>query len=76
MDPRYIDLARNLVSHSTSVKSGERVLIHSFDIPEEMTIALIRAVKEKEVSPLHKFNQLEWTGSPCWESPKSNLRLV
>ena len=38
MDPRYIDLARNLVSHSTNVKSGERVLIHSFDIPEEMTI--------------------------------------
>jgi aminopeptidase len=56
MDPRYIDLARNLVSHSTSVKSGERVLIHSFDIPEEMTIALIRAVKERGGQP---FTQIQ-----------------
>ena len=48
MDPRYLTLARNLVSHSTKIERGENVLIHSFDIPEEMSIALIRAVKEKE----------------------------
>ena len=47
MDPRYLTLARNLVSHSTKIERGENVLVHSFDIPEEMSIALIRAVKEK-----------------------------
>ena len=40
MDPRYFALARNLVTHSTHIEKGENVLIHSFDIPEEMTIAL------------------------------------
>ena len=47
MDPRYLTLARNLVSHSTKIERGENVLVHSFDIPEEMSIALIRAIKEK-----------------------------
>lgn len=46
MDPRYIKLARNLVSHSTKIEKGDKVLIHSFDIPQQMSIALIRAVKE------------------------------
>jgi len=46
MEPRYIKLARNLVSHSTKIEKGDKVLIHSFDIPQQMSIALIRAVKE------------------------------
>ena len=39
MDPRYIALARNLVSHSTNLQTGEKVLVHAFDIPEKMTLA-------------------------------------
>ena len=56
MDPRYFALARNLVTHSTHIEKGENVLIHSFDIPEEMTIALIRAVKEKGG---HPYSQIQ-----------------
>ena len=47
MDPRYINLARNLTSHSTNIQPNESVLIHAFDIPDEMTLALIRAVRER-----------------------------
>ena len=56
MDPRYFALARNLVTHSTHIEKGENVLIHSFDIPEEMTIALIRAVKEIGA---HPYSQIQ-----------------
>ena len=56
MDPRYLSLARNLVSHSTKVQEGENVLLHSFDVPEAMSIALVRAVKEKGA---HPFSQIQ-----------------
>ena len=46
-DLRYGQLARQLVRFSTQVKRGERVLIESFDIPAAMTVALIRAVRER-----------------------------
>ena len=51
MDPRYKALANNLVTHSTNIQPGEKVLLHSFDIPERMTLALIRAVRERNAIP-------------------------
>ena len=56
MDPRYITLANNLVSHSVDLQPGENAMIHAFDIPEEMTLALVRAVKAKKA---HPFVQLQ-----------------
>lgn len=44
-DPRYDLLAKNLVSFSVSLKRGERVLCDMFDVPDEMTVALVRAVR-------------------------------
>ena len=46
MDIRYEKLAETLVFHSTKLNVGEKVLIHSIDTPREMTLALIRAVRE------------------------------
>ena len=37
MDPRYKALANNLVTHSTNIQPGEKVLLHSFDIRENDT---------------------------------------
>ena len=51
MDPRFTTLARNLTSHSTSLQVGEKVLLHVFDVPEKMTLALIRAVRERGAIP-------------------------
>ncbi len=45
MDPRYTKLADLLVRHSTKLKKDEHVLIESFEIPVEMTIALVRAAR-------------------------------
>ncbi|NBU65364.1 MAG: aminopeptidase, partial [Chloroflexia bacterium] len=45
-DPRIAKLAQLLVQHSMRVAPDEKVLIESFDIPTEMTVALIRAVAE------------------------------
>ncbi len=51
-DPRYDHLAKNLVSFSTALKPGEKVLLDMFDIPDEMTVALIRAVRAAKAIPL------------------------
>jgi aminopeptidase len=50
-DPRYDDLAKVLVSHSTKLKKGERVLIDVAETPEEFVIALIRAVRAVKAEP-------------------------
>lgn len=50
-DPRFDKLAKLLVGHSTKLKPGEKVLIDSYDIPAEMTIALIRAVRAAKAVP-------------------------
>jgi aminopeptidase len=51
-DPRFNVLAKNLVSFSTSLKPGESVLLDMFDVPDEMTVALIRATRKIGAIPL------------------------
>ena len=50
-DPRFDLLAKNLVAFSTALKRGERVLLDMFDVPDEMTVALIRAVRAAGAVP-------------------------
>src|SRR5881392_1180882 len=45
-DARFDKLAKLLVEYSTRLKRNENVLIEAFDVPDEMTIALIRAVRK------------------------------
>ena len=51
-DPRFDKLSKLLVSHSMKMQPGEKVLIEAFDIPEEMTIALVREVAAAGGIPL------------------------
>jgi aminopeptidase len=44
-DERFDKLAKLLVEHSIRLKRNETVLIEAFDIPDEMTAALIRAAR-------------------------------
>lgn len=44
-DPREKKLAELLISFSVNLKSGEHVLIESFDVPDSITIELIRAAR-------------------------------
>jgi len=50
-DPRLDKLAKLLTTFSTSLKKGDKVLIDAYDIPAEMTTALIRAVRELKAIP-------------------------
>jgi len=45
-DDRFDKLAKLLVEYSIRLKRNETVLIETFDIPGEMTVALIRAVRK------------------------------
>jgi aminopeptidase len=46
-DPRFDDLAGVLTSFSTGLKKGERVLIDAYNIPDAMTVALVRAARKR-----------------------------
>jgi len=50
-DARFDKLASLLVDYSTALKRNEKVLIESFDAPDEMTIALIRAARKAGAVP-------------------------
>jgi len=52
IDPRFTQLAQELVGFSTSLKKGERVLIDAFDVPDSIVIALIRAARARGAHPL------------------------
>ena len=56
-DSRCDELAGLLAGYSIGVKRGDRVLIASFDVPEEMTIALIRAVRRRRGVPFVQIGQ-------------------
>lgn len=45
-DPRYDKLAQVLVEYSTRLKRNENILIETFDVPDEMAVALIRAARK------------------------------
>src|SRR5215468_9521331 len=45
-DARFDKLAKLLVEYSVRLKRNETVLIEAFDVPEAMTVALIRAARK------------------------------
>src|SRR5262245_37308557 len=51
-DPRFTKLAKLLVTYSTRVKKGERVLLDMMDVPDEMSVELMRAVRAAGGIPL------------------------
>ena len=51
MDPNYQKLASLLTGFSTDLQKGERVLIDAYDIPHAMTVALVRAARERGALP-------------------------
>lgn len=56
MEPNYSKLAEVLTGFSTNLQQGERVLIDAFDIPEGMTIALVRAARKRGAIPFVNLN--------------------
>src|SRR5437667_677107 len=50
-DARFDKLAKLLVEYSTRLKRNENVLIEAFDVPDEMTVELLRAVPKAGATP-------------------------
>jgi aminopeptidase len=51
-DPRFTKLAHLLTTYSCRVKKGDRVLIDVTDVPDEMSVELLRAVRAAGGIPL------------------------
>ncbi|HTI68472.1 MAG TPA: aminopeptidase [Candidatus Limnocylindria bacterium] len=51
-DPRFAKLAKLLIEYSCSMKSGENVFLDMFDVPDEMTVELMRAARAVGAAPL------------------------
>lgn len=51
-DPRYAKLAKLLVEYSCSIQKGEVLLLDMVDVPDEMSVALIRATRAAGGVPL------------------------
>src|SRR5436309_9651108 len=50
-DSRFDKLAKLLVEYSNRLKRNENLLIEAFDVPDEMTIALVRAARKVGAIP-------------------------
>src|SRR6266403_6288987 len=58
-DARFDKLAKLLVEYSTRLKRNEKVLIEAFDVPDEMTIALIRAARKVGAVPFVQIQRAQ-----------------
>ena len=51
MDPRYPQLAKQLIRYSTSLKRGEKILLDLVDTPEAVAVALVRELRARKGIP-------------------------
>ncbi|PYJ71242.1 MAG: aminopeptidase [Verrucomicrobia bacterium] len=75
-DDRFDKLAKLLVEYSIRLRRNETVLIEAFDIPDEMTIALIRAVRKAGGVPLAQTYQTRVNRALALEASDRQLNLM
>lgn len=56
-DPRFEKLANLLAGYSVKLRPGDKVLIDAFDVPAEMTVALLRAARDRGAVPFVQVHQ-------------------
>src|SRR2546423_3313585 len=75
-DPRYDKLANVLVEYSTRLKRNETVLIETFDVPDEMTIALVRATRKAGAIPFAQVYRARLSRELALDSTERQLNLT
>jgi aminopeptidase len=75
-DARFDKLAKLLVEYSIRLKRNETVLIEAFDIPDEMTIALIRAVRKAGGTPFAQTYRTRVNRALALEASDRQLNLM
>ena len=75
-DPRFEKLAKLLTGFSTKLQPGDKVLLEGFDIPAEMTIALIRAVRALGALPFVQIQQARVAREMAREADEAQYDLI
>src|SRR5256884_6919409 len=75
-DARYDKLAKLLVEYSIRLKRNETVLIEAFDIPDEMTIALVRAARKAGGVPFAQTYHTRVNRALALEASERQLNLM
>jgi aminopeptidase len=75
-DERFDKLAKLLVEYSIRLKRNETVLIEAFDIPDEMTVALIRAARNAHGVPFAQVYHTAVNRALALEASDRQLNLV
>src|SRR5437762_10385784 len=75
-DIRWDNLAKLLVEYSIRLKRNETVLIEAFDIPDEMTIALIRAAQKLRGIPFVQTQHSRVNRALALEASDRQLNLL
>lgn len=75
-DARFDELAKLLVEYSTRLKRHEKVLIEAFDVPDEMTIALIRAARKAGAVPFVQIQRAPVNREMALEASDRQLNLA
>src|SRR2546430_9880408 len=75
-DERYDKLAKLLVEYSIRLKRNETVLIEAFDIPDEMTVALVRAVRNAGGVPFAQVYHARVNRALALEASDRQLSLM
>jgi aminopeptidase len=75
-DARFDKLAKLLVEYSIRLKRKETVLIETFDIPDEMTVALVRAVRKVGGVPFAQTYHARVNRALALEASDRQLKLM
>src|SRR5438128_6195503 len=75
-DERFDKLAKLLVEYSVRLKRNQTVLIEAFDIPAEMTVALIRAARKAGGVPFAQTYQTRVNRALALEASDRQLNLM
>jgi aminopeptidase len=75
-DARFDKLAKLLVEYSIRLKRNEMVLIEAFDTPDEMTIALVRAVRKAGGLPFAQTYHARVNRALALEASDRQLNLI
>jgi aminopeptidase len=75
-DPRYTKLAKLLVEYSTALKKGERVLLDMIDVPDEFSIELMRAARQRDAIPLVEVRHTRVNRELIRETNEQHARLL
>jgi aminopeptidase len=75
-DARFDKLAKLLVEYSTRLKRNESVLIEAFDVPDEITIALLRAARKAGAVPFTQIQRARINRELALKATDRQLNLI